>query len=69
VHIGVSGEVFFCCQDYFKKDRLGDLTEQHLPEILESPTARRYLEYVYGGRESPADFICKHCEVAVYRSE
>ncbi|MBK8741130.1 MAG: SPASM domain-containing protein [Betaproteobacteria bacterium] len=67
VHVGVAGEVFFCCQDYFKKDRLGDLTQQPLREILASPTARKYLEYVYGGLESPADFICKRCELAVYR--
>ena len=68
VHIGVAGEVFFCCQDFFKKDRLGDLTQQTLREILDSPPARRYLEYVYSGRESPPDFICKRCELAVYRS-
>ncbi|MBK7471115.1 MAG: SPASM domain-containing protein [Betaproteobacteria bacterium] len=67
VHVGVAGEVFFCCQDFFKKDRLGDLTQQPLREILASPTARKYLEYVYGGLESPADFICKRCELAVYR--
>jgi len=68
VHVGVAGEVFLCCQDYFKKDRLGDLTQQSLREILDSPPARRHLEYVYSGRQSPADFICKHCELAVYRS-
>ena len=68
VHIGVEGEVFLCCQDYFKKDRLGDLTRQSLVEILKSPAATKYLEYVYGGRESPADFICNRCELAVYRT-
>ena len=68
VHVGVVGEVFLCCQDYFKKDQFGDLTKQSLREILDSPAARKYLEYVYGGRESPADFICKRCELAVYRS-
>jgi sulfatase maturation enzyme AslB (radical SAM superfamily) len=68
VHIGVAGEVFLCCQDFFKKDRLGDLTQQSLRAILASPQATKYLEYIYGGRESPADFICKRCELAVYRS-
>jgi sulfatase maturation enzyme AslB (radical SAM superfamily) len=67
VHVGVAGEVFLCCQDYFKKDQLGDLTRQTLREILDSEQARKYLEYVYGGRESPADFICNRCELAVYR--
>ena len=69
VHVGVAGEVFLCCQDFFKKDLLGDLTKQSLREILVSPAARKYLEYVYGGRESPDDFICKRCELAVYRSK
>ena len=68
VHVGVAGEVFLCCQDYFKKDRLGDLTQQSLREILASAQARTYLEYIYGGRESPADFICKRCELAIYRN-
>jgi MoaA/NifB/PqqE/SkfB family radical SAM enzyme len=67
VHIGVAGEVFLCCQDFFKKDLLGDLTRDPLRDILRSPAARKYLEYIYGGRESPADFICNHCELAVYR--
>ncbi|MEP7085558.1 MAG: radical SAM protein, partial [Betaproteobacteria bacterium] len=68
VHVGVAGEVFLCCQDYFKKDRMGDLTQQSLREILASPATRKYLEYIYGGRESPPDFICKRCELAIYRS-
>lgn len=68
VHVGVAGEVFLCCQDFFKKDRLGDLTKQSLSEILGSPAATKYLEYIYAGRESPADFICKRCELAIYKN-
>ena len=66
VHVGVNGEVFLCCQDFFKEYRLGDLTHQHLLEILKSEQARTYLENIYSGRESPPNFICKRCEFAVY---
>jgi radical SAM protein with 4Fe4S-binding SPASM domain len=69
VHIGIDGEVFLCCQDFFKEYRLGDLTQQHLLDILNSEPARAYLEYIYSGRESPPNFICKRCEFAISNSE
>ncbi len=66
VHIGIHGEVFLCCQDFFKECRLGDLTRHRLVEILDSEAAKTYLESIYSGRESPPDFICKRCEFAIY---
>ncbi len=66
VHIGIDGEVFLCCQDFFKEYRLGDLTQQHLIEILNSEPVRTYLENIYSGRESAPNFICKKCEFAIY---
>jgi radical SAM protein with 4Fe4S-binding SPASM domain len=69
VHIGIHGEVFLCCQDFFKEFRLGDLTQQHLVDILNSEPAKTYLEYIYSGRESAPNFICKRCEFAIYSPE
>ena len=66
IHIGIEGEIFLCCQDFFKEYRLGDLTQQHLVDILNSEPAKTYLEYIYSGRESAPDFICKRCEFALY---
>lgn len=65
VHVGVNGEVFLCCQDYFKRYRFGNIQESSLAEILSSPQARRYLGYIYGERVAPNDFICRNCEFAV----
>ena len=66
VHIGIHGEIFLCCQDFFKEYRLGDLIQQRLADILNSEPAKTYLESIYSGRESAPDFICKKCEFAIY---
>lgn len=66
VHVGVEGEVFLCCQDYFKKYRLGTLQENNLPQILASEQTRKYLSYIYGEAEAPKDFICRSCQFAVF---
>lgn len=66
LHIGVRGEVFFCCQDYFKKYRLGNLTSTSLKSILVSTETNRYLSYLYGFANPPEEFICNKCEFAVF---
>lgn len=69
LHIGVHGEVFLCCQDFFKFYRLGHLRDTPLAEILRSETATEYLGYLYGQKEAPASFICRNCNCALFRSK
>jgi len=69
VHIGVEGEVFLCCQDYFKKYQLGNIREQNLKQILSSDKTREYLGYIYGEVDAPNDFLCRSCEFAVCESK
>lgn len=69
VHIGIKGEVFLCCQDFFKRYRFGSLKEKRLKDILTSKSARKYLEYIYGGKETPSNFICRACEFVIYKKQ
>jgi len=69
IHVGFEGEVFLCCQDYFKKYRLGNLKEQNLTQVLASEQARKYLSYIYGEAEAPSDFICRSCQFAVFEGK
>jgi len=62
VHIAVDGDVFLCCQDFFKRYRFGNIRNQRLREILASGVAKEHLAWVYGEKEAPDDFICRNCE-------
>lgn len=65
IHIGVHGEIFFCCQDFFKRYQLGFIQDGPLEEILTSGNAKEYLGYLYGEKDVPAGFICRTCEYAI----
>lgn len=68
LHIGVDGDVFLCCLDYFKKYVFGNLLVSSLEEVLHSERRMEYLSYVSGKAESPEQFICRNCEFAVYET-
>lgn len=67
IHVGIDGEIFLCCQDFFKEYKFGSLRESSLRDILTSESASKYLEYIYGEREAPTNFICRNCEFAIYK--
>jgi len=69
VHIGIDGEVFLCCQDFFKKYKYGSLKEMRLKKILNSEAVKKYLGFIYGGKGVfPRNFICRSCEFAIYKN-
>lgn len=67
VHISLTGDVFFCCQDYFKRTVTGTLLAQELAEILYGEKMQNNLNFLYGIKSAPQDFLCNSCEFAVER--
>jgi len=65
LHIAVNGDLFLCCQDYFKRTVFGNLLRSPLDEVLNSEQRRKYLDYIYGVKDAPSDFLCRSCEQAI----
>jgi len=61
LHVLYDGSVTVCCNDWQKRNILGNLETQTITELFNS---REYKEFMYMGHgyiESPPDFICKMC--------
>ena len=59
--IDVSGKVFLCCQDYFKKNVFGDLTRQNLEDIIFSEKMISFKKNIFGYTLPDQEFICRSC--------
>lgn len=69
LHIGVTGKVFLCAEDYYQNFELGNLMKQSLEEILHSPTRLSYLDYISGRKEAPERFLCRSCRNAIIEGQ
>lgn len=61
ISIGVSGEVFLCCQDYFKYFSFGNLKNQKISEILHTDAYLQMKKKICGEIQAEDDFICRYC--------
>ncbi len=61
INIDVHGEILLCCNDYFKKYSIGNITKTSLKDLLKNDRAVEYRKKIFGALESPASFICKRC--------
>lgn len=62
--ISYNGDVLFCCFDMERKVVIGNLQNQSLVKIWNSPSFAEHLEWLYFNKTSSQNFICKHCELA-----
>jgi MoaA/NifB/PqqE/SkfB family radical SAM enzyme len=65
LHVTATGKAVLCCQDYYEKLTVGDLTRETVAEILGGDTMARLRRWTYGVEEAPADFLCRRCEFAL----
>ena len=65
LHVTATGKAVLCCQDYYEKLTIGDLTRETVAEILGGDTMARLRRWTYGVDEAPADFLCRRCEFAL----
>lgn len=61
VHFSVSGEVFICCNDYYQREKFGNIGSGPLDEIMSGPEAVLARRRVFGVADAPDDYLCRSC--------
>ena len=59
--VNYEGKVFLCCQDYYQKNVIGDLTKDSVQYILNTEEANHLRDQIYGRKPSDKDLICRKC--------
>jgi len=65
LHVTATAKAVLCCQDYYERLVVGDLTKQTVAQVLGGDTMARLRRWTYGVEEAPADFLCRRCEFAL----
>lgn len=60
--ISVTGNCYLCCNDFFQKNYIGNILEQSIEEILESPTMQNIRKKIFGKEIAEPDFLCRQCD-------
>lgn len=60
--IGIDGECYICCMDYFKKYSIGNVLKIEINEMMQSNNAINIRKMVCGYLNSDAKFLCRKCE-------
>ena len=63
--INYEGKVFLCCQDYYQKNIIGDLTKDSVKYILNTVEANHLRDQMYGKKIGDKDLICRTCIVSI----
>jgi radical SAM protein with 4Fe4S-binding SPASM domain len=56
------GDMLVCCADWTFKDKIGNINDQSLEELLESPKLRQYKEYLAHDRADELP-LCSQCNL------
>lgn len=67
LHVTATGKAVLCCQDYYEKLTVGDLTTETVAQILGGDVMARLRRWTYGVELAPDDFLCRRCEFALGR--
>jgi MoaA/NifB/PqqE/SkfB family radical SAM enzyme len=60
-HFSVRGDMFMCCNDYYQREKFGNVKDGSIHEIMTSPAAVSLRRRVFGVEEAPSDMICRSC--------
>ena len=59
--VNYKGKVFLCCQDYYQKNVIGDLTKDSVEHILNTEEANHLRDQMYSNIPADKDLICRKC--------
>lgn len=65
LHINADGNAILCCQDYFEKYILGNVSRDSLRAIVGSEARARMHRWTIGGESAPEDYLCRRCAHAL----
>jgi MoaA/NifB/PqqE/SkfB family radical SAM enzyme len=61
--ISFDGQTVLCCEDMGRRATLGNVRDQSILEVWNSPQAEKVLDYLYGGGWGKKDgFLCRGCQ-------
>ena len=60
-YFSVAGDMFICCNDYYQREKFGNIRSGSVHEIMTSPAAILLRQRVFGVVEAPADYVCRSC--------
>jgi MoaA/NifB/PqqE/SkfB family radical SAM enzyme len=60
-HFSVSGDMFICCNDYYQREKFGNIRSGSVHEIMTSPEAVLLRRRVFGVADAPCDYVCRTC--------
>ncbi|MFD4406731.1 radical SAM/SPASM domain-containing protein [Nocardia sp. NPDC058499] len=60
-NISVAGDLFLCCNDYYQRERFGNIRDGSLHELMTSDAAVLLRQKVFGVADSADDFLCRRC--------
>lgn len=61
IYFDVSGNMFLCCEDFFRESTYGNIKDGTIEEILNSKKSVELRGCVSGKRKAPKNFICRRC--------
>jgi MoaA/NifB/PqqE/SkfB family radical SAM enzyme len=65
LHVTATAKAVLCCQDYYERLTVGDLSRETVRDLLGGDTMARLRRWTYGVEEAPEDFLCRRCEFAI----
>ncbi|WP_207943267.1 radical SAM protein [Actinomadura sp. KC345] len=60
-HFSVSGDMFICCNDYYQREKFGNIRSGSVHELMTSKEAVLLRRRVFGVSDAPEDYICRTC--------
>jgi MoaA/NifB/PqqE/SkfB family radical SAM enzyme len=60
-YFSVTGEMFICCNDYYQREKFGNIRSGSVHEIMTSPAAILLRQRVFGVANASADYVCRSC--------
>ncbi len=65
IHILPDGRCVLCCEDYYERHVVGNLTSQSIHEVMSGAELASFRKTIYGFDRPSDDFMCRHCEFSV----
>lgn len=60
-HFSVTGDMFICCNDYYQREKFGNIRSGSVHEIMTGSAAVLARRRVFGVVNAPDDYLCRSC--------
>jgi radical SAM family protein/iron-sulfur cluster protein len=60
-NFSVAGDLFLCCNDYYQRERFGNIRDGSVDDLMTSERAISLRRRVFGVAEAAEEFLCRRC--------